>query len=103
MTRWRTDVRTQQAAMELWTHLSRQNMRICELLRQLLAQQTSDCEQFARTCRSIASLQSKQWSFFSDAATFSELSEAFAEARSSLRQMGDSAGVPIEPAEQVSF
>jgi phosphomevalonate kinase len=99
--KWRTADATKAAAAQLWEQLSQVNVDIRDLLQQLRRLDSTDL--VMETCEHLASVAPSDWDEDLSAAArcMCDLKEGFVHARELLKRMGDEAGVPIEPDEQV--
>lgn len=103
---WREASSTRSAAASIWNALSSANEAARAALQDLKDLEEKDTDagvvgsKFSKTCESMAGQTSVVWSAFSDGTAFDIAAEAFAKCRRLLREMGEAAGVPIEPKQQ---
>jgi len=107
--KWRSE--NPEEALALWTSIDRLNSRLAQTLVDLSKLYDEDTENYTTAVKYIASLQSIQWHanpFQPEEerpiiSKFSEAHEVSQAIRAEMRQMGELAGVPIEPREQTEL
>ncbi|KAG5183660.1 Phosphomevalonate kinase [Tribonema minus] len=108
--KWRAAESTKDSSADLWGKLAQVNNSIRELLQELSGldgsgSSSSNSLSAAATYQHLSLLPSHQRGSVSSTASSSlcKLRDAFVQMRALLREMGDAAGVPIEPPEQTAL
>ncbi|KAF8070130.1 phosphomevalonate kinase [Lyophyllum atratum] len=107
--KWRAE--NPEEALALWTAIDQLNSRLAQTLVDLSKLYDADTENYTTAVKYIASLQSIQWyanPFQPEAerpiiTKFYEAHEISQAIRAKMREMGELAGVPIEPTEQTQL
>ncbi|KAF9268879.1 Phosphomevalonate kinase [Marasmius fiardii PR-910] len=98
-------------AEAVWNEIDQKNQSLVKTLQQLTGLHSRDPENYSRALKYISSLQPLQWTadpFLSTeetevAETFYKVHQITEAVRRKMKEMGDFAGVPIEPPEQTAL